>query len=96
MLEGLLCHTSMVQGEVVQWGIEQGVVVLQEDKELGVVEGTRLGVVLQEEKRPWGRGLGVAEGRLCGTGGQHIVQSGRQPLVAYSERGPVASMKVDC
>ena len=59
--------------------------------ELGVAECTRLGVVLQED-----RGLGVAEGWMCGTGGQHIGQSGRQLLVAYFERGPGASMVVDC
>ena len=52
MLEGLLHQTSMVQGEVVQWGAEQEVVV------------------------QWDRGLVVAEDRMCGTGGQHIVQSG--------------------
>ena len=78
MLEGLLRHTNTVLRVVVQWGIEQG-----------VAECTRLGVILQEDKGP-----GVAEGRMCGTGGQHIVQSGRQLLVAYFERGSVAR-KVD-
>ncbi len=63
MLEGLLHQKSIVQGEVVQWGTEQEVVV------------------------QWDRGLVVAEDRMCGTGGQHIVQSGRQPLVAYFEGG---------
>ncbi len=38
MLEGLLRQTA------VQWGTEQGVVVLQEDKQLGVAECTQLGV----------------------------------------------------
>ena len=57
MLEGLLHHTIMVQRVVVQWGTEQGVVVLQEDEGLiGVAECTRQGVVLQEDE-----GLGVAE-----------------------------------
>ncbi len=30
-------------------------------------------------------GLGVAEGRTCGTRGRHIVQSGRQLLVEAHE-----------
>ena len=51
MLEGLLRQT------VVQWGTEQGVVVLQEDKQLGVAECTQLGVVECTQ-------LGVAEGRM--------------------------------
>ena len=98
MLEGLLQHTNMVQREVVQWGTEQEVVVqwgteqvvvvLQEDKGPGVAEGRTwdrgLGVA---EGRMWDRGLGVAEDRTWGTGGQYIVQSGRQLLVAYFEEG---------
>ena len=56
MLEGLLRHTSTVQR----------VVVLQENKGLGVSEGTGLGVV---EGRTWERGLiGVAEGWTWDTG----------------------------
>ncbi len=86
MLEGLLRQTNTVQRVVFQWGeCTCLAVVLQEDKEPEVAEG-----------RTWDRGLRVAEDKMYGTGGQHIVQSGRQPLVAYSERGPVASMKVDC
>ncbi len=96
MLEGLLQHTNMVQREVVQWGTEQEVVVqwgteqvvvvLQEDKGPGVAEG-----------RMWDRGLGVAEGRTCDTGGRHIVQSGRQPLVeahTYVEGGADSNIEV--
>ena len=41
---------------------------------------TMQGVVFQ-----WGTGLGVAEGRMCGTRGRHIVQSGRQSLVEAHE-----------
>ena len=78
MLEGLLRQTSMVQGEVVQWSTEQ-VVVVQWGTEQGVAF-QELGVVPQEDK-----GKGVAEDRTCGTGGEHIVQSGRQPPVAYFE-----------
>ncbi len=110
MLEGLLRHTKMVKGVVVQWGTEQVVVVLQEDEGLGVAECTRQGVVLQKDEglgvaectrkgvvlqedeglgvvegRTWDRGLEVAEDKMYGIGGQHIVQSGRQPLVAYFE-----------
>ena len=78
----------MVQGEVVQWSTEQEVVVQWSTEQVVVVQwGTEqgivfqeLGVVLQEDK-----GQGVAEGRMCGTGGQYIVQSGRQPPVAYFE-----------
>ncbi len=58
MLEGILRHTNMVKGVVVQWGIEQVVVALQEDEGLGVAESTRQGVVLQEDEGP-----GVVEGR---------------------------------
>ena len=70
-----------MQGEVVQWGTEQGV-VLHEDKGLEVAECMR---------------LGVAEGRTCDTGGQHIVQSGREPLVevhAYFEGVPDSNIGV--
>ncbi len=85
MLEGLLRHTTE-QEVVVQWDVEQEVVVLQKDKELGVAEGrmcsTGQGVA---EGRMCSTGQGVAEDRMCGTGGQHDVQSGRQPLVAYFE-----------
>ena len=96
MLEGLLRQTSMVQGEVVQWSTEQEVVVQWSTEQVVVVQwGTEqgvafqeLGVVLQEDK-----GQGVAEDRMCGTGGQHIVQSGRQPLVAYFEWGFVGNRK---
>ena len=113
MLEGLLRQTNTVQGVVVQWGIEQEVVVqwgteqgvvvqwgteqgvvLQEDKGLGVAECMRLGVA---EGRMWDRGLGVAEGRTCDTGGRHIVQSGRQPLVeahTYVEGGADSNIEV--
>ena len=65
-------------------GTEQGVVV-QRGTEQGVVVqwGTEQGVVVQ-----WNKGLGVVvEGGTC----QHIVQSGRQLLVAYFEGGSVAS-----
>ncbi len=48
--------------------------------------GTEQGVVVQ-----WNQGLGVAEGRTCDTEGRHIVQSGRQPLVAYFEGGFVGN-----
>ena len=86
MLEGLLRQTSTMQGTehqgvVVQGGTEQEVVLLW-GKGLGVAEGRmwdkELGVA---EGRMWDKGLGVAEEKTCGTGGQHIVQSGRQPLV---------------
>ncbi len=84
----------MVKGVVVQWGIEQVVVVLQKDEGLGVAECTWQGVVLQEDEGPgvvegrtWDRGLEAAEDKMYGIGGQHIVQSGRQPLVAYFEGG---------
>ncbi len=72
---------------VVQWGTEQGVVV-QRGTEQGVVvqQGTGQGMVVQ-----WNKGLGAAEGRTCDTGGQHIVQLGKQLLVAYFEGGAVAS-----
>ncbi len=81
------------QGVVVQGGTEQEVVLLwgkglgvaegrMWDKELGAAEGRmwdkELGVA---EGRMWDKGLGVAEEKTCGTGGQHIVQSDRQPLV---------------
>ncbi len=57
MLEGLLCQTSTVQGEVVQRGAEQGVVV-QWGTEKGVVaqRGAEQEVVVQ-----WGTEQGVVE-----------------------------------
>ncbi len=45
----------------------------------------------------WDTRLGVAEKKTCGTGGQHIVQSGRQPLVEaqYFEGVPDSRDRMD-
>ncbi len=53
MLEGLLHQTSMVQGEVVQWGTEQEVVV-QWDRGLVVAEDRMCGTGGQHNYCPVG------------------------------------------
>ncbi len=45
--------------------------------------GTGLGVA--ESMAAESMALGVAEGRMCGKRGRHIVQSGRQSLVEANE-----------
>ncbi len=95
MLEGLLHQTSTMQGVVFQWSMGLGV-VFQWDRGLGVAVqwGRGLGVLVQ-----WGKGpLGVAEQKMCGTGGQHTVQLGRVLLhveaLAHFEGGLDSSLGI--
>ncbi len=91
--QGVVVQWGTEQGVVVQRGTEQGVVVQQGTEQEVVVQwGTEQGVVVQQGMVvQWNKGLGAAEGRTCDTRGQHIVQLGRQLLVAYFEGGAVAS-----